>query len=129
MSPIRIRSLVFALAALFVTAACQDAPTAATGASPLGDAAGPAAAKGGQKTSVKFTFEDVTLVDGDLVVENAVIEVGSRDKKNPKQDWTQCDYFTEGWREHLGAVGTGDFASTDADDLLAFCLASFPDRQ
>lgn len=129
MSPIRIRSLVLALAALFVTAACQDAPTAASGATPLGDAAGPAAAKGGEKTVVKFTFEDVTLVDGALVVENAVVEAASRDKKNPKQDWTQCDYFTEGWGEHLGAFATGDFASTDADELRAFCLAHFPDRQ
>lgn len=124
----RIRNAALVVAALAFLAACQQAPTAMDGLSVL-DGAAPAAAKGGEKTTEKFQFSDVTLVDGDLVVENGVIQAGSRDKKNDRQDWTQCDYYTEGWGEHLGGFGSGDFASSSADEVLDFCLRHFPDRQ
>ena len=125
----RIRNVALFVAALAFLAACQQAPTAVDGLSGL-DGAEPAAAKGGQKDNQKFTFTDVTLSEeGVVVAENGVIEAASRDKKNDKQDWTECTYFTEDYAESLGTFGSSDFASTDAGEVLDFCLQHFPDRQ
>lgn len=77
----------------------------------------------------KFTFAGVTLVDGDAVFENAVIEASSRDKGGAKQDFTNCSYYTEGYLEYLGQFGSPDFASHDAAAVQAFCEENFPNRQ
>lgn len=74
----------------------------------------------------KFTFADVTLVDGELTVTNAVIEASS--KSNNKGTFTQCSYFTEGWGDYLGAFASDDFASADADDVREFCIENFENR-
>lgn len=119
----RIRNVALLAATMAVAAACGDAPTGADL-----DGLAPSFAKGGSKNVVKFTFEDVTLEDGDLVVENGVIEGSVKDKKNDKQDWTNCSYYTEAWGEYLGSFGSGDFASTDREAVEDFCVEHFPDR-
>lgn len=103
------------------------------------DASGPTAldggdlsyASGGEKNVVKFTFEDVTLTDGDLVVENGVIEAAVRDHKKDKNDWTNCSYYTEDWAGSLGSFGVGALpeAGTGAEAVENFCTEHFSDRQ
>lgn len=87
------------------------------------------------KTS-KFTFEGVTLVDGELVIEDGVIEAGSKvtqqNKNNPDGVWfTNCSYYTEAYEEYLGQYGD-DTSFADSEDLeadvKAFCVEHFPDR-
>lgn len=119
----RIRDVVLVLATLAFVSGCQDTPTAVDDLASVDDAA-PATAK----SNAKFTFTDVTLDDGTVVVEDGVIEASSRDKKNDRQDWTECTYYTEGWSEHLGGFGSDDFASTDAQEVLDFCREHFADR-
>lgn len=126
----RIRSIAGAVASvslILVVAACSDAPLPTAQGGP-----GVALAKGGVQ---KFTFEDVALDDGTLVVKNAVIEAGVRDHRKDKNDWTNCSYFTEGWGEHLGQFGAegvppgfGD-GEHDAGDVRDFCMERFADRQ
>lgn len=120
-----IRSIAGALASValvLAVGACSDAPlpTAQTGPEV-------ALAKGGAE---KLTFEGVTLVDGDDVFEDAVVEAGVKDQKKDKNDWTNCSYFTEGWGDHLGrfgeAVVPGDGS---ADAVRSFCIDNFENRQ
>lgn len=60
-------------------------------------------------------------------MENGVIEAGSRDHKNAKQDLTNCSYFTEDYRESLSYYADGDFASADPDAVREFCVEHLPD--
>lgn len=122
----RIRSIAGALASValvLAVAACSDA------SSPGALTAPEASFAKGSNGTEKFTFEDVTLVDGDLVVENAVVQAGVRDHKNDKNDWTNCSYFTEGWAESLGQYDepvVPDDGSPEA--VRDFCVESFPLR-
>ena len=82
-----------------------------------------APAAGAQNT--KFTFNDVTLPDG----QTGEITAGVRVLKN-KPDSVTCGYFTDDYRASLGYYF--DFhepAPTDADDVLAVCLEEFDERQ
>lgn len=122
----RIRSIAGALASValvLAVAACSDA------SSPGALTAPEASFAKGSNSSEKLTFEGVTLVDGDLVVENAVVEAAVKDHKNDKNDWTNCSYFTEGWTESLGQHGEqlvpGDGSPEAVRD---FCVESFPLR-
>ena len=121
MSKTRFRFSALLLVAAVAFVACDSA------SEPLAPQV--SAAKGGDTGNEKFTFEGVTLVDGELVVEDAIVEAAVKDKKNDKQDFTECVYFTEGHRDNLGTFGTGDFASLDADEVREFCVSSFPQRQ
>jgi hypothetical protein len=123
----RIRSTAVALAsaALVVAlAACSDAPLTS-----VSDGADAVTAKQGNVKD-KYTFEGVTLEDGDLVVENAVVEAAVRDHKNDKNDWTNCSYLTEDWQESLGSYGEnavpGDGSAGSVED---FCVDNFGNRQ
>ena len=121
----RIRSIAGAIASValvLAAGACSDAPlpTAQTGPEV-------ALAKGGVD---KFTFQGVTLVDGDRVVEDAVIEASVKDQKKDKNDWTNCSYFTEGWGDHLGQFGAGVVPGDGgADAVESFCIDNFANRQ
>lgn len=79
--------------------------------------------------NIKFTFEDVTLEDGDLVVENGVVEAAS--KENKKAEFVSCSYYTEAYVEYLGQYAD-DTSFADSKDLEAdveeFCVEHFPDR-
>ena len=121
MSKTRFRLPALLLAAAVAFVACDSA------SEPLAPQVN--AAKGSDTGNEKFTFEGVTLVDGELVVEDAIIEAAVKDKKNDKQDFTECVYFTDGYEENLGTFGTGDFASLDADEVREFCVDSFPQRR
>jgi hypothetical protein len=120
----RIRSIAGALAsvALVLTVgACSDAPLPTAQDTP-----DLAQARGGAQ---KFTFQGVTLADGDLVVENAVIEAGVKDQKKDRNDWTNCSYFTEAWGEHLGQFGEGEVPGDGgADAVRTFCIENFENR-
>lgn len=109
------------LLALIAAACSADRPV-----QPGAAATGPSFSGG---TVEKFTFAGVTLVDGEAVFENALIEAGSRDKAGTKQDFTNCSYFTEAYREYLGQVASADFASHDPGAVRQFCEQSFPNRQ
>lgn len=118
----RIRGVAGALASIALVlgvGACADTPTPTQQITP-DDA-------NAKNTTVKYTFEGATLVDGDLEVENAVIEATVRDHKN---DWTNCSYFTESWATHLGEYGEGVVPGDGgADAVEAFCVDHFEDRQ
>lgn len=123
----RIRSTASILASAFLVlalAACSDAPLASAP-----DGTDAVFAKQGN-SSQKFTFEGVTLEDGDLLVESGVVEAAVKDKRNDKNDWTNCTYFTEDWQESLGshgeAVVPGDGS---AEAVEAFCVDNFENRQ
>ena len=121
MSKTRFRLSALLLVAAVAFMACDSA------SEPLAPQV--SAAKGGDTGNEKFTFTDVELVDGDLVVANGIVEAGVKDKKNDRQDFTECVYFTDGYEDNLGTFGTGDFASLDADEVREFCVDSFPQRQ
>ena len=81
----------------------------------------------------KFTFEGVTLVDGDQVVENGVIEVASKlTQKNKNADPTElttCSYYTEDYQTYLGQFqGEAFFARDEEDAARDFCVNNYPDR-
>lgn len=122
----RITSLAGVLASValvVLVTACSDAlPTDTADADVV-------AAKGGNGGE-KFTFEGVTLEDGDLVVRNAVVEAAVKDKKKDKNDWTNCSYFTEDWRESLGSYGEAVVPGDgSAEAVEAFCVDRFSERQ
>lgn len=122
----RITSLAGVLASValvVLVSACSDAlPTEASDADVV-------AAKGGNSVD-KFTFEGVTLEDGDLVVEDAVVEAAVKDKKKDENDWTNCSYFTEDWQESLGSYGENVVPGDGgADAVEAFCVDRFSERQ
>lgn len=123
--PIRtIAGALASVALVFAVGACSDS-SIPTAQSPAG-----AALAQGNGGSEKFTFEGVTLTDGELVVEDAVVEVAVRDHKQDKNDWTNCSYFTEAWGEHLGAYNEDVVAGDGgADAARTFCVANFPNRQ
>jgi len=74
----------------------------------------------------KFTFEDVTLTDGDLVVENGVIEASTKETK--KTTFTNCNYYTEDYEAFLGQFQSDDFFSDDAGEVEEFCVDNFENR-
>lgn len=108
-----------ALAAL--TLACTDAPV------PTGSAPEVSLAKQSDVDG-KHTFTGVTLVNGDLVVEDAVIEAAVDDHKKDKNDFTRCSYFTEGWGEFLGGYAEAVVPSGGPDAVRDFCVDNFPSR-
>lgn len=118
--PVRsIAGALVSVALVLGVGACSDAPLPTEQVGPDGPLP--------KNTSVKYTFTGVTLVDGDLVVENGIIEAGVRDHKKDKNDWTSCTYFTEDWTESLGVYGEN--AAPGPGDVEAFCANHFPDRQ
>jgi len=74
----------------------------------------------------KFTFEDVTLTDGDFVVENGVIEAATKETK--KSVFTNCNYYTEDYQEYLGQFQSEEFFSDDNGEVEDFCVNNFENR-
>lgn len=74
----------------------------------------------------KFTFTDVTLVDGETVITCAVIEANI--KQTNKRTTGYCGYFTDGYAESLGYYFNDFSQEANAENLLAFCERWFPDR-
>jgi hypothetical protein len=73
---------------------------------------------------IKFTFNDVTLPDGQV----GEIEASVKILKN-KPDSVYCGYFTDDYEESLGYYF--DFhepAPTEADAVLQICLDEFGER-
>lgn len=72
----------------------------------------------------KFTFNDVTLPDG----QTGEIEASVKILTN-KDDSVNCSYFTDDYQESLGYYF--DFvqpAPLDAASVLEFCLDNFDER-
>jgi hypothetical protein len=105
---------VVAAALLTVTACSSDI------ASPT-ESQAPSAKK--DKTTVKFTFDNVTFPDGVV----GVIFAGSKDADNSV--FTHCDYSTENGDVYLGMFESDQFSSKSADEVLGFCLSHYADRQ
>lgn len=118
------RRTVLALTAAaigLVPAACQNA--APTGPSAMSAASAPSFDKGGSQAhfNEKFEFTDVDLGDGST----GTIRAAS--KSTNKGLGTTCSYFTPA-EVFLGQFESMDFASQDADAVLAFCQSHFGDR-
>lgn len=115
-------TVVATLALAALALACADAPVPTQSA--------PEVAFAKDDADAKHTFTGVTLTDGDLVVEDAVIEASVDDHKKDENDWTNCSYFTEDWADYLGAYGEalvpGDGS---AEAVRDFCIESFPLRE
>ncbi len=71
--------------------------------------------------SGKFTFNDVTFSDGTV----GELEASSKVKKN----FTTCSYFSDDYEAYLGYFQSAEFASEDAEEVLAFCLEHYEDRE
>jgi hypothetical protein len=72
----------------------------------------------------KFSFDDVTLPDGQI----GEIEASVKVLKN-KDDSINCSYYTDDYRESLGYYF--DFvepAPLDSQSVLDFCLDNFDER-
>lgn len=83
-----------------------------------------AAAKG--QFNVKFTFSGVTLTDGSVTYDNAVIEAAS--KQTGGSTFTSCNYYTAGYATFLGYYQDAAFASSDAATVQTFCAEHFAER-
>jgi hypothetical protein len=74
--------------------------------------------------NTKMSFNDVVLPDGQI----GEIEASARIMRN-KSDSITCAYFTDDYKESLGYYfNFVEPAPTDADGLLALCLARFDFR-
>jgi len=71
----------------------------------------------------KFSFNDVIFPDGTL----GELEAGS--KITQKSTFTSCSYFSDDYADYLGYFQSGEFASEDAAEVLAFCLAHYDERE
>ena len=65
---------------------------------------------------------DVTFSDGTT----GEIEAGSKIVQSGVL--TSCSYYSDDYRDYLGYYEDNTFASTDADEVRAFCLDHFADR-
>jgi hypothetical protein len=81
--------------------------------------AAPAAAK-----VTKFTFNDVTYPDG------TTGEIEASVKNTNQSHLTYCGYFSDDYRESLGYYQefSETTASTNPEEVKAFCLESFDER-
>jgi len=68
----------------------------------------------------KFTFTGVTFSDG------KVGDLQASSKVNNKGQFTTCSYYSAG--EYLGYFQSAEFASSDADAVLQFCLDNYANR-
>lgn len=71
----------------------------------------------------KFGFNDLTFPDGTL----GELKAGS--KITNKGDFTSCSYFSDDYQDYLGYFQSSEFASEDAGEVLAFCLANYGNRE
>jgi hypothetical protein len=75
----------------------------------------------------KFTFNDVTLTDGDGSQITGEIEASVKDVRN--QTSIYCGYFSDDYRESLGYYfDESPVAGPTESDVLDFCLEEFPNR-
>jgi hypothetical protein len=81
-------------------------------------------ATGAPAKVTKFTFSDVTYSDG------TTGEIEASVKNTNKSHLTYCGYFSDDYQESLGYYQ--DFsettASTDPEQVKAFCLEHFDER-
>ena len=78
----------------------------------------------------KFTFEDVTLDEGESI--QGVIEAASKISQPNKDDpakYTTCQYYTTDYETYLGQFASDAFFSDDGDEVKAFCLDHYKDRE
>lgn len=72
---------------------------------------------------IKATANDVTFSNGTT----GELEVGSKITGNDSS-YTTCSYFSDDYTESLGYFESAEFASTDSDAVITFCLQHFEDR-
>lgn len=72
----------------------------------------------------KFTFNDVTYSDG------TTGEIEASVKNTNNTHLTYCGYFSDDYRESLGYYQESSEtpASTDPDEVRAFCVEHFDER-
>jgi hypothetical protein len=56
-----------------------------------------------------------------------VIEAGSK-RTGGGSTFTVCDYYTAGYAEYLGQFESDEFASSEADAVLSFCVDHAAER-
>lgn len=85
----------------------------------------PTAALAAKKTHFnnKFTFDPVTFSDGT----SGTIEAGSKQVDN--STFTSCNYYSDDYAQYLGSFKSDGFASPDADEVEAYCLENYVNRQ
>lgn len=71
--------------------------------------------------NTKYTFNDVDI-DGQIV------EIEAAVKDTNKSDYSQCNYYTDDYEDHLGQYADDVPAGETAEDVLAFCVDNFEDR-
>ena len=75
----------------------------------------------------KYTFNDVTLTDGDGSQITGEIEASVKDVR--KQTSIYCGYFSDDYQESLGYYfDESPVADPTESDVLDFCLEEFPNR-
>jgi hypothetical protein len=75
----------------------------------------------------KFTFNDVTLTDGDGSQITGEIEASVKDVRTRTSIY--CGYFSDDYRESLGYYfDDSPVADPTESDVLEFCLEEFPNR-
>lgn len=80
------------------------------------------AALGVSAKNTKFTFNDVEVSDG------TIVEIEAASKSNNKGDFITCNYYSDDYGTFLGQYSDDTFASSDADEVLAFCVDNFDNR-
>lgn len=71
--------------------------------------------------TTKYTFNDV-------VIDDQVVEIEAGVKETNKDSFTNCSYFSDDYREHLGYYQEAVSAGDTAEEVLAFCVANFDQR-
>ncbi|MDT8304715.1 MAG: hypothetical protein RRC07_02165 [Anaerolineae bacterium] len=74
-----------------------------------------------QAAVTKYTFNDVDI-DG------TIVEIEASVKETNKAAFSTCSYFADDYREFLGTYEDAVVGGTTADEVLAFCIGNFTNR-
>lgn len=71
-----------------------------------------------QAANTKYTFNDVDI-DG------TIVEIEAGVKNTNKNDYSNCTYFTDDYRDVLGYYADAVDAGDTAEEVLEFCVTHF----
>lgn len=74
-----------------------------------------------QAANTKYTFNDMDI-DG------VIVEIEAGVKTTNKNDYSNCTYFTDDYRDVLGYYAAPVFAGDTAEEVLQFCVNNFDER-
>ncbi len=70
----------------------------------------------------KYTFNDVDI-------EGTIVEIEASVKSVNKGDFSTCSYYADDYAYYLGFYTADESAGDTAEDVLAFCVDNFDDRE